>query len=151
MSSINANIAARTAPRSLNQTMSSLQAVQSRISRGRRVGVASDNAAYWSIAATMRSDHAALSIVQDVLNLGAPAIDAAAAGLNAAASFNSAKSIVPSRSRDASGAVNVSALVDAEMSAESGRLQALQAQQQHGVQALSVANQSSQAILKLFG
>ena len=36
-----------------------------------RVAEASDNAAYWSIATTMRSDKAALSTVQDALGLGA--------------------------------------------------------------------------------
>lgn len=45
----------------------------------------------------------------------------------------------------------VSSLVDADMNKESTRLQALQVQQQLGVQALSIANQSAQAILKLFG
>jgi flagellin len=43
----------------------------------------------------------------------------------------------------------VSAYVDADMAEVSTRLQALQAQQQLGVQALAVANQDSQAILKL--
>jgi flagellin len=329
-------MAAMTALTSLNQTMSSLQTTQSRISTGHRVDTASDNAAYWSIATTMRSDNAALSTVQDALNLGASTIDVAAAGLNAAISvtsqikeklvaasqpnvdrtkiqseitqlqkqlksiadsavfsgqnwlsvdstasgFNGTKSIVSSYSHDVSGAVNVGtidvvtkngtvstmalfdkaasaaaacgagildyqdtatsftvtdsanptgiavtiasasnaavatldistitnsttdleqlnamtqmvdkalnkmttaasdlgagksrvalqqsfvstlkdsidkgigALVDADMNAESTRLQALQVQQQLGVQALSIANQSSQAILKLFG
>jgi flagellin len=335
MSSINTNLAAMTALQSLNQTMSSLQATQGRISTGHRVDTASDNAAYWSIATTMRSDNAALSTVQDALNLGASTIDVAAAGLNAAisvtsqikeklvaasqpnvdrtkiqseitqlqnqlksiadsavfsgqnwlsvdssaTSFNGTKSIVSSYSHDVSGAVNVGtidivtkgtdstmalfdnslggaaasaagildyqdttttftvidsanptgisvtiataanaavntldisdltnsttdleqlnamtqmvdqalnkmttaasdlgagksrvalqqsfvsalrdsidkgigALVDADMNAESTKLQALQVQQQLGVQALSIANQSSQAILKLFG
>ena len=41
-------------------------------------------------------------------------------------------------------------LVDADMNAESTRLQALQTQQQLGVQALSIANQNSQSILSLF-
>jgi flagellin len=44
----------------------------------------------------------------------------------------------------------VGALVDADMNEESTRLQALQVQQQLGVQALSIANQSSQSILSLF-
>jgi flagellin len=44
----------------------------------------------------------------------------------------------------------VSALVDADMNEESTKLQALQVQQQLGVQALSIANASSQVILKLF-
>ena len=45
----------------------------------------------------------------------------------------------------------VGSLVDADMNEASTRLNALQTQQQLGVQALSVANQNSQLILKLFG
>ena len=41
-------------------------------------------------------------------------------------------------------------LVDANMATESAKLQALQVQQQLGVQALSIANQAPQAILALF-
>jgi flagellin len=44
----------------------------------------------------------------------------------------------------------VGALVDADMNEESTRLQALQVQQQLGVQSLSIANQNSQQILSLF-
>ncbi len=47
-------------------------------------------------------------------------------------------------------AKGVGALVDADMTEESTRLKALQTQQQLGVQALSIANTSSQAILQLF-
>jgi flagellin len=45
----------------------------------------------------------------------------------------------------------VSSLIDADMNEASTRLQALQTQQQLGVQSLSIANQNSQMILKLFG
>jgi flagellin len=41
-------------------------------------------------------------------------------------------------------------LIDADMNAESTRLQALQVQQQLGIQALSIANSNSQNILSLF-
>lgn len=44
----------------------------------------------------------------------------------------------------------VSAFVDADMNDASTRLQALQTKQQLGIQALSIANQNSQSILKLF-
>lgn len=44
----------------------------------------------------------------------------------------------------------VSTLVDADMNQASTRLQALQTQQQLGVQSLSIANQNTQMILKLF-
>jgi len=45
----------------------------------------------------------------------------------------------------------VSGLVDADMNQASTRLQALQTQEQPGIQSLSVANQNAQLILKLFG
>ena len=44
----------------------------------------------------------------------------------------------------------VGTLVDADMNKESTRLQALQVQQQLGIQALSIANSSSQSVLSLF-
>lgn len=44
----------------------------------------------------------------------------------------------------------IGALVDADMESASARLQALQTQQQLGVQALSIANQAPQTILSLF-
>lgn len=44
----------------------------------------------------------------------------------------------------------LSSLVDADMNETSTRLQALQTQQQLGVQSLSIANQNAQMILKLF-
>jgi flagellin len=45
---------------------------------------------------------------------------------------------------------SVGNLVDADMTSESARLSALQTQQQLGTQALSIANQSPQQILRLF-
>ena len=44
----------------------------------------------------------------------------------------------------------ISALVDADMNQASTRLQALQTQEQLGIQSLSIANQNAQLILKLF-
>ena len=45
----------------------------------------------------------------------------------------------------------VGSLEDADMNLASTRLQALQTQQQLGIQSLSIANQNSQLVLKLFG
>jgi flagellin len=84
MSSINTNVAAMTALQTLTQTNKQLTATQNRISTGYRVADASDNAAYWSIATTMRSDNAALSTVQDALGLGAATVDIAYTGVNSA-------------------------------------------------------------------
>src|SRR5436190_8987113 len=84
MSSINTNVAAMTALQSLTQTQKSLTDTQNRISTGMRVAEASDNAAYWSIATTMRSDKASLSTVQDALGLGASLVDVAYTATNSA-------------------------------------------------------------------
>jgi flagellin len=84
MSSINTNVAAMTALQTLTQTNKQLTETQNRISTGYRVADASDNAAYWSIATTMRSDNSALSTVQDALGLGAATVDIAYTGVNSA-------------------------------------------------------------------
>jgi len=73
-----------TALQSLTATMKNMESTQSRISTGLRVNTAADNAAYWSIATTMRSDKSALSTVTDALNLGSSTIDVAYTGMNSA-------------------------------------------------------------------
>ncbi len=77
MSSLLTNTAAMTALQTLTATNKALDQTQARISTGMRVSTATDNAAYWSIATTMRSDNSALSTVQDALGLGASLIDVA--------------------------------------------------------------------------
>jgi flagellin len=77
MASIMTNSSALTALQSLSNTNKNLEMTQSRISTGFRVASATDNAAYWSIATTMRSDKSSLSVVQDTLGLGAGKVDTA--------------------------------------------------------------------------
>jgi flagellin len=84
MASINTNVAAMTALRSLTATNMALTETQNRVSTGLRVGSASDNAAYWSIATTMRSDSSSLSTVQDALGLGSATVDVAYTAVDAA-------------------------------------------------------------------
>lgn len=84
MTSILTNVSAMTALQSLTSTNKSLGQTQNRISTGYRVNSAEDNAAYWSIATTMRSDRGALSTVKDALGLGAATIDVAYTGMNSA-------------------------------------------------------------------
>lgn len=81
MSSINTNASALTALKTLAATNKAMETTQSRISTGFRVATASDNAAYWSIATTMRSDKSTLSVVQDTLGLGAGKVDTAYSAL----------------------------------------------------------------------
>ncbi|NNU53333.1 flagellin [Rhizobium indigoferae] len=77
MTSINTNNSAMSALRTLRNINSSLETTQNSVSTGYRVDTASDNAAYWSIATTMRSDNKALSAVSDALGLGAAKVDTA--------------------------------------------------------------------------
>ncbi|MBR1028412.1 flagellin [Bradyrhizobium japonicum] len=74
-SSLLTNSSAMTALQTLRNVSSQLATTQNRISTGQRVSTASDNAAYWSIATSMRSDNAALSAVSDSLGLSAATID----------------------------------------------------------------------------
>jgi flagellin len=74
-SSLLTNSAAMTALQTLRSVGQSLATTQNRISTGQRVATASDNAAYWSIATSMRADNAALSAVSDSLGLSAATVD----------------------------------------------------------------------------
>ncbi len=84
MTSLLTNTAAMAALQTLRTIDRNMETTQGRISSGYRVETASDNAAYWSIATTMRSDNSALSTVKDALGLGAAKTDTYYAGLNSA-------------------------------------------------------------------
>jgi len=81
MTSIITNSSAMGALATLRSINSSMETTQERISSGLRVATAADNAAYWSIATTMRSDNKALSAVQDALGLGAAKTDVASSAM----------------------------------------------------------------------
>ncbi|WP_349437269.1 flagellin [Pararhizobium sp. A13] len=82
MTSILTNSAAMAALSTLRSINDGMETTQGRVSSGLRVETAADNAAYWSIATTMRSDNKALSTVQDALGLGAAKTDTAYTGLD---------------------------------------------------------------------
>ena len=67
MSSILTNSSALTALQNLAATQKSLQTTQNQISTGLKVGSSADNASYWSIASTMKSDNGALGAVKTSL------------------------------------------------------------------------------------
>ena len=77
MTSILTNTAAMAALATLRSIDQNMEMTQNRVSSGYRVATAADNAAYWSIATTMRSDNKALSGVEDALGLGAAKTDTA--------------------------------------------------------------------------
>ena len=75
--------------------------------------------------------------------------------IEAAANFGSVEGRIETQSEFISNLTDsltagIGSLVDADMEAASARLQALQVQQQLGVQSLSIANQAPQTILSLF-
>ncbi len=75
--------------------------------------------------------------------------------IDAAAAFGSAEGRISTQATFISDLTDslksgIGAMVDANMEAASARLQALQVQQQLGVQSLSIANQAPQTILSLF-
>lgn len=73
-----------TALQSLRSTNSEMLQTQNRISTGLRVASASDNAAYWSIATTMRGDKSSISAVSDALGLGSATAEIASKGIESA-------------------------------------------------------------------
>lgn len=264
MSSLLTNTSAMTALQTLQSTNKNLATTQNRIATGERVSTAQDNAAYWSIATSMKAQSSTVSAAQDTLGVGKAVVDVAVTGLEeaiklgiqiqsklatlgtpgvdddivnadveqlsaqivdiaksaafeginllssagedvtittgytsaagggtaalntlevsaydleadfttaptdamaaevlvtnmreAAATLGSAASRIESQSSFNGKLIDaidrgVGQLVDADMNAESARLSALQTQQQLGIQALSIANQSSQSILSLF-
>ncbi|MBW6421372.1 hypothetical protein KX729_07955 [Rhizobium sp. XQZ8] len=81
MTSIVTNAGAISALKTLRSIDRHMFDTQQQVSSGLRVGRASDNAAYWSVATTMRSDKGALSAAQDALGLGAAKVDTAYQGM----------------------------------------------------------------------
>ncbi|AWB19629.1 flagellin [Methylobacterium currus] len=82
MTSLLTNNAAMTALTTLKNINQQLDTTSNRVSTGQRVSAASDNAAYWSIATTVRTDNASLGAVKDSLGLGSSSVDTAYNGLN---------------------------------------------------------------------
>lgn len=83
MTSILTNTSAMAALQTLRGISGGLSDTQQQVSSGLRVETAADNAAYWSISTTMRSDNKAMSTVADALNLGSAKIDVAYSGITA--------------------------------------------------------------------
>jgi len=70
MASILTNSSAMTALQTLRKVTDDLATTQDRISTGLKVNNAKENAAYWSIATTMRADVAGFKAVKESLELG---------------------------------------------------------------------------------
>src|ERR1700712_1046756 len=84
MTSINTNNAAMAALSTLRGINNNLESTQNAVSSGLRISKASDNATYWSIATTMKSDTSAIGAVNDALALGAAKADTAYTAMDSA-------------------------------------------------------------------
>jgi flagellin len=97
------------------------------------------------------------AITSATLDASLKTIDTAAATVKtAAAQFGAVQSNVEGQKTFITNLAStlqtgVGNMVDADMTAESAKLSALQVQQQLGTQALTIANQAPQMLLKLFG
>ncbi len=81
MASILTNMSAMSAVANLAATQKSLAQTENQISTGLKVSSAKDNAAYWSIATSMKTTTGELSAVSDALNLGSSVVGTATAAL----------------------------------------------------------------------
>lgn len=81
MTSILTNTAALSALQTLRALNSRMGETQTQVSSGLRIQTAADNAAYWSISTTMRSDVKAIGAVADALGLGSAKLDTAYFGI----------------------------------------------------------------------
>ncbi len=84
MTSIITNNSAMAALQTLQNISGNLQNTQQAVSSGLRISKASDNAAYWSIATSMKSDNSAIGAVSDALGLGAAKVDTASTAVTSA-------------------------------------------------------------------
>lgn len=81
MTSILTNISAMAALRTMRDINSRLGDEQERMSSGLRIKTAADNAAYWSISTTMRSDVKAMGVITDSVGLAMGIVDTAYAAM----------------------------------------------------------------------
>lgn len=82
MTSIKTNSGAMAALQTLRSIDEEMYRTQNNVATGYRISSAADNASYWSIATTMRSDNAALATVSDALGLAAAKTEIAYSGLD---------------------------------------------------------------------
>ncbi|PVH28506.1 flagellin [Pararhodobacter oceanensis] len=107
-------------------------------------------------AATLGVDAAGIDVTAGGTQAHLTSVEAAiATTIDAAAAFGSVQGRIDIQSEYISSLTDsmrsgIGSLVDADMEETSARLQALQVQQQLGIQALSIANQAPQNILSLF-
>lgn len=83
MNSLLTNASAVSALATLRTINGALGKTQEEVSSGYRIGTAADNAAYWSIATTMRSDRKSLGAVSDAISLGSATVDVAYSAMSA--------------------------------------------------------------------
>jgi flagellin len=113
--------------------------------------------ALFNLVSSTGSGGGLANITSAALDADLGIVDAAATTVDdAAAQFGAVQNNIEAQQTFVNNLVTtlqtgVGNMVDADMTAESAKLSALQVQQQLGTQALSIANQAPQLLLKLFG
>ncbi|WP_111803949.1 flagellin [Agrobacterium tumefaciens] len=83
MASVLTNSSSMAALQTLRSIDNQMSTTQSRISSGMKVASASDNAAYWSISTTMKTESSSLSVVDEALGMASSLADVANTGTKA--------------------------------------------------------------------
>src|SRR5690606_26650561 len=98
---------------------------------------------------------AGVDVTSDLAGAMAAVTSALTTATDAAAAFGTAQNRIEAQSNFVgkltdSLKAGIGSMVDADMEEASARLQALQVQQQLGIQSLSIANQAPQSVMSLF-
>lgn len=102
MSSILTNTSAMTALQTLQQTNKSLEQTQNRISTGLKVANAKDNASFWAVSTTMKSDVSTFKAISENLSLASASIGTARAGAEGIADLVKEIKDLTTRAQDSS-------------------------------------------------
>jgi len=134
----------------VNVTEGQLYAASSANAQAGDAAVKTTSSGLAGIVAAVNSNPNALDAFLNVVDQASQSVE------DAAAQFGAVQQNIESQQTFVSNLSNslttgVGNLVDADMTSASARLSALQTQQQLGTQALSIANQAPQVLLKLFG
>src|SRR5471030_1411822 len=105
MSSLLTNASALTALQSLSMTQQNLATTQGQISTGLKVATAADNASYWSIAESLKSDTGVIGAVNDSIGQSQSILSTATGALqNVITTINSIKTVLTEAANPTPGA-----------------------------------------------
>ena len=154
---INLSAASATNLLALQRTTAAINRTQERLATGLKVNSAVDNSVAFFDAATLTGRATALQLLKDDIDQAVSAVQSAVDGIEAieALTLGSNVSVIALRVDFADTLKNVlqegaGKLVNADLNLESANLLTLQTRLQLGTIGLSIAQQSDQAVFRLF-